>query len=67
MIDFSKVTDNEVIINLLKQRENINAQIRKIDEMALIRYELEALNEDDVCVNDEHIINEIKEDLDCRI
>jgi len=45
MIDFTKVTDNEEVIKLIKERENIEEQIRAIDEMALIKYELEALQE----------------------
>ena len=45
IIDFTKVTDNEEVIKLIKERENIEEQIRAIDEMALIKYELEALQE----------------------
>jgi hypothetical protein len=45
MIDWTKVTDNEEIIRLIKEREKIEEQIRSIDEMALVRYELEALQE----------------------
>jgi hypothetical protein len=45
MIDWTKVTDNEEIIRLIKEREKIEEQIRDIDEMALVRYELEALQE----------------------
>ena len=45
MIDWTKVTDNEEIIRLIKEREKIEEQIRDIDEMALVRYELEALRE----------------------
>jgi hypothetical protein len=45
MIDWTKVTDNEEIIKLIKEREKIEEQIRTIDEMALVRYELEALQE----------------------
>jgi hypothetical protein len=45
MIDWTKVTDNEEIIRLIKEREKIEEQIRVIDEMALVRYELEALQE----------------------
>ncbi len=41
MIDWTKVTDNEEIIRLIKEREKIEEQIRAIDEMALVRYELE--------------------------
>ena len=43
MIDYTKVTDNQEIINLLRQREEIENKIRAIDNMALIRYEIEAL------------------------
>ena len=45
MIDWTKVTDNEDLIRLIKEREKIEEQIRAIDEMALIRYELEVLQE----------------------
>lgn len=45
MIDWTKVTDNEEVIRLIKEREKIEEQIRAIDEMALVRYELEALQE----------------------
>ena len=45
MIDWTKVTDNEEVIRLIKEREKIEEQIREIDEMALVRYELEALQE----------------------
>jgi hypothetical protein len=43
MIDWGKVSDNENVINLIKQREEIEKQIREIDEMVLIRYEIESL------------------------
>lgn len=45
MIDWTKVTDNEEVIRLIKEREKIEEQIRAIDKMALVRYELEALQE----------------------
>lgn len=45
MVDYTKVSDNEKIIELIKQREEIEKQIREIDNMALVRYELEALQE----------------------
>ncbi len=45
MIDWTKVTDNEEVIRLIKEREKIEEQIRAIDEMALVRYELEVLQE----------------------
>ena len=45
MIDWTKVTDNEEVIKLLKQREELEKKIRAIDEKALINYELEALQE----------------------
>jgi hypothetical protein len=44
MIDWGKVSDNENVINLIKQREEIEKQIREIDEMALVRYEIEKLS-----------------------
>lgn len=45
MINWTEVTDNEEIISLIKEREKIEEQIRAIDEMALIRYEFEKLQE----------------------
>ena len=45
MIDWAKVTDNEEIIRLIKEREKIEEQIRAIDEMVLVRYTIEALKE----------------------
>ena len=45
MIDWTKVTDNEEVIRLIKEREKIEEHISAIDEMALVRYELEALQE----------------------
>lgn len=44
MINWIEVTDNEEIIKLIKEREKIEKQIRAIDEMALVRYELEKLH-----------------------
>jgi hypothetical protein len=46
MIDFSKVAENEEVIELLKQREDIERKINILDEKALINYELERLQED---------------------
>jgi hypothetical protein len=46
MIDFSKVTENEEVVELLKQREDIERKINQLDEKALINYELERLQED---------------------
>lgn len=43
MIDYTKVSDNKEVIKLIKQREEIEKQIREIDNMALVRYELEML------------------------
>jgi hypothetical protein len=43
MIDWTKVTDNEEIIRLIKELEKIEEQIRAIDEMALVKYEIEKL------------------------
>ena len=44
MIDYTKVSDNQHTIQLIKKREELEKQIREIDEMALVRYELEVLN-----------------------
>jgi len=45
MIDFSKVTKNKEVIELLKQRQEIEFKITSLDRMALIRYEIEKLDE----------------------
>lgn len=42
-IDYSKVTDNPEVVALLKERNKIEDQIRDIDHMALMNYELEKL------------------------
>ncbi len=44
-IDWKNVTDNKQIIELLKQREIIEQQIVELDNMVLIRYELECLKQ----------------------
>jgi len=43
-IDYSKITDNPKVIELLKQRTEIENKIKAIDETALIRSELELLS-----------------------
>jgi hypothetical protein len=47
MIDWTKITDNEEVIKLIKERDKIEDLIRSIDEMALVRYELQALQYED--------------------
>lgn len=44
MIDYTKISENQYVIELIKKREKLEKQIREIDEMALVRYELEVLN-----------------------
>jgi len=44
MIDYTKVSDNQYVIELIKKREELEKQIGEIDEMALVKYELETLN-----------------------
>ena len=46
MIDFSKVTEIEEVVELLKQREEIERKINQLDEKALLNYELERLQKD---------------------
>lgn len=46
-IDWTKVTNKEEIIKLLKQREELETKIRAIDEKALVNYELEMLQLDE--------------------
>lgn len=43
MIDFSKVTDNIEVVELLKQIEVIKRKINQLDKMAIINYDLECL------------------------
>tara|TARA_R110000851_G_scaffold322550_2_gene488669 strand:+ start:747 stop:983 length:237 start_codon:yes stop_codon:yes gene_type:complete len=43
-IDYSKITDNPKVIELLKQRIEIENKIKAIDETALIKHELELLS-----------------------
>ena len=43
-IDFSKVTDNPKVVELIKMREEIEKKIRKLDVMALLKYEIESLD-----------------------
>jgi len=43
MIDYSKVTENEEVIKLLKEREEIERKINQLDDLALVKYELEVL------------------------
>lgn len=42
-IDYSKISTNPKVIELIKQREKIEEQIREIEKMALVKYEIEAL------------------------
>ena len=46
MIDYTKVSDNEKVIELIKQRNEIEKQINELDENALLNYELLKLRED---------------------
>jgi len=41
--DFSKITKNEKVIELLKKRREIELEIHSLDENALINYEIEML------------------------
>jgi len=43
MIDYTKVSSNPQVIKLIKEIEKLEQQVREMDEMALVRYELEAL------------------------
>jgi hypothetical protein len=49
-MDYSKITDNPKVIELLKQRIEIENKIKAIDENALIKHELELLSLPDVGV-----------------
>lgn len=47
MIDYTKVSDNKDVIELIKLREEIEEKIRKLDKKALLLYEIEALGLND--------------------
>jgi hypothetical protein len=49
-IDYSKITDNPKVIELLKQRIEIENKIKAIDKTELIKHELELLSLPDVVV-----------------
>jgi hypothetical protein len=40
MIDFNKITQNKEVIELLKQKEEIERKIFQLDENALINYKI---------------------------
>lgn len=42
-IDYSKITDNPKVVELLKKRNEIEKEIREIEKMALVKYEIEYL------------------------
>ncbi len=46
MIDYAKVSDNEKVIELIKQREELEKEINNLDDNALLNYELQKLQED---------------------
>lgn len=43
-IDWTQVTTNQEVIELLKQREIIEQKIIKLDPSALIKYEIEVIS-----------------------
>lgn len=43
-IEYSKITDNPEVIELLKQRIDLENKIKAIDETALIKHEIELLS-----------------------
>jgi len=47
-IDYSKITDNPKVIELLKQRIELENKIKAIDKTALIKHEIELLSLPDV-------------------
>ena len=42
-INWKEITKNKEVIELLKQRDEIERKISEIDDMALINYELEKI------------------------
>jgi hypothetical protein len=45
MIDWSKVSDNDEVINLIKQIDELEKKVRAIDEKALLNWRMEELNQ----------------------
>jgi hypothetical protein len=43
-IDYSKITNDKELVKLIKKRDKIEDEIRKIDPMVLVRYELYLIN-----------------------
>ena len=64
-IDYSKITDNPKVIELLKQRIEIENKIKAIDETALIMHELELLSLPDVVKSDSEQLVCDDNELDC--
>lgn len=48
MIDYTKISDNDEVINLIKEREILEKKIMELDNKALIKYELESLSSDGI-------------------
>lgn len=46
-IDWEKISKNQEVIDLLKQRDQLEKKIRNLDEEALIKYDLERLSLED--------------------
>lgn len=47
-MNYSKVTNNDEVVRLLKQRAKIEKQIQKLDNKALINYELEKITDSEM-------------------
>ncbi len=47
MVDYTKVSENEEVIELLKMRDDIEKKILSLDEMALVKYEILALENEE--------------------
>lgn len=43
-MDWKKISDNLEVIELIKEIEKLESKIRKLDDKALIRYQLEILS-----------------------
>lgn len=54
MIDYNKVSDNYEVIELIKQRQEIERQIMALDKDALFKYEMELISMPD------HVFNKLK-------
>lgn len=69
-MDWTRITDNQRVITLLKKRQKIEEEIKAIDENALIMYELEVLSIPNVVGRSEQLANfckKVSKQEDCPV